>query len=55
MSDPNDLADLGEVSSTALEFEQRSEEAALSEWKFTREDLHKLMERLEAKEPPWLA
>lgn len=48
---PNDFADLAEVEQRLLEFERRYEEKATPfEWKFTRHDLAKLMERLGEKE-----
>jgi DDE superfamily endonuclease len=48
---PNDFADLNEVEARLLAFERRYEAAAKPfEWKFTREDLRKLMERLEGKD-----
>jgi hypothetical protein len=44
---PNDFANLSEVEERLLAFERRYEESATSfEWKFTRKDLAKLMERL---------
>ena len=43
--------DLAEVEARLLAFERRYEEAAKPfEWKFTRQDLRKLMERLEGKD-----
>jgi len=48
---PNDFADLAEVESRLLAFEQRYEAtAAPFEWKFTRADLAKMMKRLAEKE-----
>ena len=47
---PNDFADLVEVKSRLLAFERHYEQnAAPFEWKFTRNDLTKLMERLAGK------
>ena len=47
---PNDFADLAEVERRLLDFERRYEIAAQPyEWKFTRSDLAKLMERLADK------
>jgi hypothetical protein len=47
---PNDFADLLEVESRLLAFESRYEQAAVPfEWKYTRSDLAKLMERLADK------
>ncbi len=47
---PNDFADLGEVESRLAAFERRYEETATPfEWKFTRSDLAKLIERLADK------
>jgi hypothetical protein len=47
---PNDFADLAEVEQRLLDFERRYEIAARPfEWKFTRGDLAKLMERLAEK------
>jgi len=47
---PNDFADLAEVESRLLAFERRYEAtAAPFEWKFTRNDLAKLLERLADK------
>jgi DDE superfamily endonuclease len=44
---PNDFANLTEVEERLLAFERRYEESATPfEWKFTRKDLAKLMERL---------
>ncbi len=48
---PNDFADLAEVEARLLAFERRYERTATPfEWKFTRSDLAKLMERLAEKE-----
>lgn len=48
---PNDFADLADVESRLLAFERRYEEAAKPfEWKFTREDLRKLLHRLKDKD-----
>jgi len=48
---PNDFVDLAEVEARLLAFERRYEEAAKPfEWKFTRQDLRKLMDRLEGKD-----
>jgi len=48
---PNDFVDLADVESRLLAFERRYEEAAMPfEWKFTRNDLARLMERLREKE-----
>ncbi len=48
---PNDFADLAEVESRLAAFERRYEQTATPfEWKFTRSDLTKLLERL-AGEP----
>jgi DDE superfamily endonuclease len=47
---PNDFADLTDVESRLLAFERRYEQrAAPFEWKFTRRDLTKLLERLADK------
>lgn len=47
---PNDFADLAEVEARVLAFERRYEHSAIPfEWKFTRDDLAKLMRRLEDK------
>ncbi len=47
---PNDFADFAEVESRLLAFERRYEQSAAPfEWKFTRHDLTKLMERLSDK------
>ena len=47
---PNDFADLAEVESRLLAFERRYEQTADPfEWKFTRDDLTKLMRRLADK------
>jgi hypothetical protein len=47
---PNDFADLAEVESRLAAFERRYEETAEPfEWKFTRSDLTKLLERLADK------
>jgi hypothetical protein len=47
---PNDFADLAEVESRLLAFERRYEDTATPfEWKFSRSDLGKLMERLADK------
>ena len=47
---PNDFADLAEVESRLLAFERRYEQTADPfEWKFTRDDLAKLMRRLADK------
>lgn len=44
---PNDFISLAEVEERLLAFERRYEESATPfEWKFTRKDLAKLMERL---------
>jgi hypothetical protein len=49
---PNDFADLAEVEQRLLDFERRYETAAQPfEWKFTRSDLAKLMERIAEHEP----
>lgn len=48
---PNDFADLDEVEGRLLAFERRYEQTAKPfEWKFTRSDLAKLMERLAEKD-----
>ena len=48
---PNDFADLAEVETRLLAFERRYEQTATPfEWKFTRSDLAKLMERLAEKD-----
>ena len=48
---PNDFADLAEVEARLLAFERRYEQTATPfEWKFTRSDLAKLMERLNEKD-----
>jgi DDE superfamily endonuclease len=47
---PNDFADLADVESRLATFERRYEETAVPfEWKFTRSDLTKLLERLADK------
>jgi hypothetical protein len=47
---PNDFADLAEVESRIAAFERRYEQTATPfEWKFTRTDLAKLIERLADK------
>jgi len=47
---PNDFTDLAEVESRLLAFERRYAQTALPfEWKFTRSDLAKLLERLADK------
>jgi hypothetical protein len=47
---PNDFTDLADVESRLLAFERRYEQTAVPfEWKFTRTDLTKLMERLDDK------
>jgi DDE superfamily endonuclease len=47
---PNDFTDLADVESRLLAFERRYEQTATPfEWKFTRTDLAKLMERLADK------
>lgn len=47
---PNDFADLAEVESRLAAFERRYEQTAVPfEWKFTRTDLTKLLERLADK------
>ncbi len=47
---PNDFADLAELESRLAAFERRYEETATPfEWKFTRSDLAKLIERLADK------
>ena len=47
---PNDFTDIDEVQSRLLAFERRYEQtAAPFEWKFTRSDLAKLIERLADK------
>ena len=52
---PNDFVDLAEVESRLLAFERRYEQSAAPfEWKFTRHDLAKLMERL-AEKPDYKA
>ncbi|MGH3238572.1 MAG: IS630 family transposase [Streptosporangiaceae bacterium] len=53
---PNDFKDLAEVEQRLLAFERRYEATAVPfEWKFTRSDLAKLMQRLAAKEESQLA
>ena len=47
---PNDFADLTDVEARLLAFERRYEQtAAPFEWRFTRSDLTKLLERLADK------
>ena len=47
---PNDFADLAEVECRLLAFERRYEQTAQPfEWRFTRSDLAKLLERLADK------
>ena len=49
---PNDFADLADVEQRLLDFERRYEAAAQPfEWKFTRSDLAKLIERLGKHDP----
>jgi len=49
---PNDFADLAEVEQRLLDFERRYETAAQPfEWKFTRSELAKLMDRIDEHEP----
>lgn len=49
---PNDFADLDEVEQRLLAFQHRYEQTARPfEWKFTRDDLHNLLRRLDAHEP----
>lgn len=49
---PNDFADLAEVEQRLLDFERRYQTAAQPfEWKFTRSNLAKLMERIAEHEP----
>lgn len=48
---PNDFTDLVEVADRLLGFQERYESIATPfEWKFTREDLRRLMERLSGEE-----
>jgi hypothetical protein len=48
---PNDFVNLEEVEQRLLAFERRYEAAATPfEWKFTRQDLRDLMDRLQAKD-----
>lgn len=48
---PNDFADLAEAKARLLAFERRYEEAAEPfEWKFTRQDLRRLMDRIAERE-----
>jgi DDE superfamily endonuclease len=48
---PNDFTDLDEVERRLVAFERRYEEAAIPfQWKFTRKDLSRLMQRLREKE-----
>jgi len=48
---PNDFTDLDAVERRVLDFQARYEEAARPfQWKFTKEDLRRLMERLREKE-----
>ena len=48
---PNDFTDLDEVEHRLVAFERRYEQAATPfEWKFTRDDLAKLLKRLAEKE-----
>jgi hypothetical protein len=45
---PNDLADLQVAEQRLLDFERHYEKIATPfEWKFTRDDLHKLLDKLE--------
>ena len=47
---PNDFADLADVEARLLAFERRYEQTAVPfEWRFTRSDLNKLLERLADK------
>ena len=49
--DPNDTADLDELQQRLLDFEQLYQQAATPfEWKFTRQDLAKLLQRVRARE-----
>ncbi len=48
---PNDFTDLAEVEERLLAFERRYEQAAKPfEWKFTRQDLRRLMDRIEERQ-----
>lgn len=48
---PNDFATLGEVEARVLAFQAAYEQAAQPfEWKFTRDDLARLMRKLAAQE-----
>lgn len=50
---PNDFSSLDEVADRLLQFQERYERMAKPfEWKFTRNDLSKLMARLDATEEP---
>jgi hypothetical protein len=49
---PNSFADLATLERTLLQFGRRYEEIARPfEWKFTRKDLHKVLERLDQPAP----
>jgi len=53
---PNDFTSLAEVEERLFAFERRYEQTAVPfEWKFTRHDLAKLMERLADKDSNQLA
>jgi len=50
---PNDLSSLDEVESILLQFQERYEEIAKPfEWKFTREDLSRLLEKIPSQLEP---
>ena len=49
---PNNFADLDTLEQTLLEFGRRYEQIAQPfEWKFTRKDLHQVLDRLHQSKP----
>jgi hypothetical protein len=53
---PNDFADLDTLQAQLLAFGRRYEQiAAPFQWKFTRQDLHKLLAKTDTKQPASLA
>lgn len=51
---PNDFRDLGDVESRLLDFQQHYEQIATPfEWKFAKNDLNALLERIAASTTPW--
>ncbi len=50
---PNDFSDLDELEQRLLAFGRRYEQIATPfEWKFTRQDLDRLLAKLDADRPP---